>query len=194
MANGEIQPSPNSSSSSSTTTTTVATTASTTTNVTIHNGPVPVLIEHETNNNNENELLSIAVDAPLPVKPSPREFQMPATLKAALDYIPLTTTTTTPTAASTRKLSLIQNNSEKSNAVDGFDLPETTPTSSPSTNNEALSVGAKRKRENRASTYDFNTFRHEYTKDFGGTPWKTDEKIYSFGLRGYVRKNLSFRS
>lgn len=42
----------------------------------------------------------------------------------------------------------------------------------------------KRKRENRACTFNFNHTRHELTQEFGGTPWKPVDKIYSAGLIG----------
>jgi len=36
----------------------------------------------------------------------------------------------------------------------------------------------KRKRENRACTYNFNQTRNELTQQYGGTPWKPMDKIY----------------
>lgn len=42
----------------------------------------------------------------------------------------------------------------------------------------------KRKRDNCASTYNFNQSRYELTREYGGTPWKPAEKNYSFGIVG----------
>lgn len=42
----------------------------------------------------------------------------------------------------------------------------------------------KRKRENCASTYNFNQSRYELTREYGGTPWKPVGKIYSAALVG----------
>lgn len=42
----------------------------------------------------------------------------------------------------------------------------------------------KRKRENCASTYNFNQSRYESTREYGGTPWKEIGKIYSVGSIG----------
>lgn len=50
----------------------------------------------------------------------------------------------------------------------------------------SMAINNKRKRDNRACTYNFNQTRHELTQEFGGTPWKPVDKIYSAGLIGYV--------
>lgn len=48
----------------------------------------------------------------------------------------------------------------------------------------ATTANNKRKRENRACTYNFNQTRNELTQQYGGTPWKPKDKIYSAGLVG----------
>uniref|UniRef100_A0A915IMP7 polynucleotide adenylyltransferase n=1 Tax=Romanomermis culicivorax TaxID=13658 RepID=A0A915IMP7_ROMCU len=53
-------------------------------------------------------------------------------------------------------------------------------------------ASSKRKRDNRASTYDFNSLHYDYTKEFGGTPWKAKDKSYSMGLRGLHEEVVDF--
>lgn len=50
----------------------------------------------------------------------------------------------------------------------------------------------KRKRDNRASTFDFDAHKQDYCGEFGGTPWIPAGRSYSYGLCGLHEEILDF--